>query len=627
MDGVNHHPTSNAQAAMPAREPLAMPMQDFAKAPTPRRPLVLANRRVWLWRAAAFMPAFVMTVAFIWAQASALARGGLSGVENVHLYLSGFAFLWIAISVGTALVGLIATGRARTAAAIPRVTPDLSVALLIPIHNEKPSDVFGNASALLSDLRGRPDARRFSLFILSDTRDAAIAALEWRAFEILHMEQGDAFDIFYRCRTKNTDRKTGNLADWVTNWGAGFDAMLVLDADSLMSADAVLTLRRELANDPDAGLVQSWPKLIHSTSLFARVQEFATAAHGWLLATGLAKWTMGEANYWGHNAIIRTRAFAQSAGLPHLSGNTLIMSHDFVEAAMLRRAGWRVRFLPSIDGSFEQTPNSLIEYVQRDRRWCRGNLQHLRILGARGLHPLSRFHMLQGAVSYLLAPVWLALLAIWAFPNMSAPALGINGAPPVTEVIEGFSNSGGVLLACVLIMLLGPKLLSAATILASRQKRLGFGGAKALVGALVCEIAVSFIFAPILMAQQVLSVSFAVLSKRDIWAPQSRGGAHHTLRTLAKFHAIETVLGAAILVGIVTSAVTVWLLPVGLSLICAVPLSAFSERSVAAARVSALRFATPESVSPPAIVQTALAARARYADMLTHSPLHSLAAE
>ena len=612
---------------MPARAPLAMPMQDFAKAPAPRRPLVLANRRVWLWRAAAFMPAFVMTVAFIWAQASALARGGLSGVENVHLYLSGFAFLWIAISVGTAIIGLIAAARPRTAATIPRATPDLSVALLIPIHNEDPSDVFGNAAALLADLRGKPDARRFSLFVLSDTRDAEIALLEWRAFEILRMEQGDAFDIFYRRRTKNTDRKTGNLADWVTNWGAGFDAMLVLDADSLMSADAVLTLRRELANDPDAGLIQSWPKLIHSTSLFARVQEFATAAHGWLLATGLAKWTQGEANYWGHNAIIRTRAFAQSAGLPHLSGNTLIMSHDFVEAAMLRRAGWRVRFLPSVDGSFEQTPNSLIEYVQRDRRWCRGNLQHLRILGARGLHPLSRFHMLQGAVSYLLAPVWLALLAIWAFPNMSAPALGINGAPPVSEVIEGFSNSGGVLLACVLIMLLGPKLLSAATMLVSRQKRLGFGGATALVGALVCEIAVSFIFAPILMVQQVLSVSFAMLSKRDIWAPQSRGGAHHTLRTLTKFHAIETVLGAAILVGIATSAVTVWLLPVGLSLICAVPLSALSERSVAAARVSALRFATPESVNPPAIVQTALVARARYADMLTHSPSHSLAAE
>jgi membrane glycosyltransferase len=615
------------RAAMPAPAPLAMPVQDFAKAPTPRRAIVPANRRVWLWRAAAFMPALIITIAFIWAQADALSRGGVSWTEDIHLYLSGFAFLWIAISVGTAIVGLIATRHVTKPTAIKRATPDLSVALLIPIHNEDPSDVFGNAAALLADLRETPEASRFSLFILSDTRDAEIATLEWRAFELLRMEQGDAFDIYYRRRAQNTDRKTGNIADWVTRWGGSHDAMLVLDADSLMSASAAITLRQTLANDPDAGLVQSWPKLIHSTSLFARVQEFATAAHGWLLATGLAEWTKGEANYWGHNAIIRTKAFAQSAGLPHLGGNTLIMSHDFVEAAMLRRAGWRVRFLPTIEGSYEQTPTSLIDYVLRDRRWCRGNLQHLRVLGARGLHRLSRFHMLQGAVSYLLAPVWMVLLAIWAFPEMANTSLGTNGAPPVAEPIDGFGNSGGILLACVLIMLLGPKLLSAVTILASRQKRKAFGGTPAFLGSIVTEIAVSFLYAPILMVQQVLSVSFSALSQRDIWAPQARSGSHHTLRELAKFHVIETLLGLAVITGIALSAVTFWLLPVGVSLSLAIPLSALSERSVANAALKALRLSTPESLAPPAIVQSAIDARARYADLLAHSSFISLAAE
>lgn len=626
MDGVNY-PYSDVREAMPAPAPLAMPVQDFACAPVPRQPIVAGNRKVWLWRAAAFMPALIMTVAFIWAQTNALSRGGLSWIENLHLYLSGFAFLWIAISVGTALVGLIAILRARQTPTIPRATPDLSVALLIPIHNEAPSDVFGNAAALLADLRGRPDARRFSLFILSDTRDADIAALEWRAFEILRLEQGDAFDIYYRRRAQNTDRKTGNLADWVTGWGASFDAMLVLDADSLVSGDAVLTLRRELANDPDAGLVQSWPKLIHSTSLFARMQEFATAAHGWLLATGLAEWTQGEANYWGHNAIIRTRAFAQAAGLPHLGGKTLIMSHDFVEAAMLRRAGWRVRFLPAVEGSYEQTPNSLIDYVLRDRRWCRGNLQHLRVLGARGLHPLSRFHMLQGAVSYLLAPVWLVLLAIWAFPDMAATSLGANGAPPVADPVDGFASGSGVLLACVFIMLLGPKLLSAGSILASPARRSAFGGPGAFIGGVLVEIAISFVFAPILMVQQVLSVTLSAVSKRDIWAPQSRSGAQRTLRALMVFHCIETGLGVAILIGIATSAVTLWLLPVGLSLILAVPLSALSASSVATARLPALRLTTPESLTPPPIARHALIARVRFADMLAHSQSLSLAAE
>ena len=626
MDGVTH-PYPDLREAMPARAPLLMPVQDFASPPARRSALVAQSRTIWLWRAAAFMPALVMTVAFIWAQTQALLRGGLSWLEHLHLFLSGFAFLWIAISVGTALIGLISVLRTRRVATIPRATSGLAVALLIPIHNEDPADVFGNASALLADLRGKPDARRFSLFILSDTRDADIAMLEWRAFDLLRLDQGDAFDIFYRRRAQNTDRKTGNLADWVTNFGAHYDAMLVLDADSLMSADAVLTLRRELANDPDAGLVQSWPKLIRSTSFFGRVQEFATAAHGWLLALGLAQWTQGEANYWGHNAIIRTRAFAQAACLPHLSGNTLIMSHDFVEAAMLRRAGWRVRFLPAIEGSFEQTPNSLIDYVLRDRRWCRGNLQHLRILGARGLHPLSRFHMLQGAVSYLLAPVWLVLLAIWAFPDMAATSLGANGAPPVADPVDGFGSGGGILLACVLIMLLGPKLLSAATILVTREKRQAFGGWFSFSGAVLLEIAVSFLYAPILMVQQVLSVTLSIVSKRDIWAPQSRGGSRHDLRALIKFHCIETTVGAAILIGIATGAVTIWLLPVGLSLIFAVPLSALSASPVAAARISALRLATPESLSPPEIALQATMARARFADMLAHPQSLSLAAE
>lgn len=294
---------------------------------------------------------------------------------------------------------------------------------------------------------------------------------------------------------------------------------------------------------------------------------------------------------------------------------------------MLRRAGWRVRFLPAVEGSYEQTPNSLIDYVLRDRRWCRGNLQHLRVLGARGLHPLSRFHMLQGAVSYLLAPVWLVLLAIWAFPDMAATSLGANGAPPVADPVDGFASGSGVLLACVFIMLLGPKLLSAGSILASREKRRAFGGPGAFIGRVLVEIAISFVFAPILMVQQVLSVTLSAVSKRDIWAPQSRSGARRTLRALMVFHCIETGLGVAILIGIATSAVTLWLLPVGLSLILAVPLSALSASSVATARLPALRLTTPESLTPPPIARHALIARARFADMLAHSQSLSLAAE
>ncbi|MGB7322137.1 MAG: glucans biosynthesis glucosyltransferase MdoH [Albidovulum sp.] len=630
MDGVIHdHPA--LRAAMPDMAPLAMPEQSFAIAPDRCAvPVAPRSHRTTLWRIVAFLPAILLTVAFVFAQANRLAVGGMAPVEHVHLYLSGFAFLWIAISVGSAVLGLIA--RASVAPqAEPLAARSLQVALLIPIHNEDPAAVFGNAAALLEDLQDHPDARQFSLYILSDTRDEAIAAQEWLAFQHLRREQLHRFEVFYRRRVMNTDRKTGNIAEWVKGWGARHEAMLVLDADSLMSAASVLALRDALAADPGIGLVQSWPRIVHAEALFARVQQFVTTAHGWFMARGLGMWTGTEANYWGHNAIIRTRAFAATAGLPHMTGitgrRTLIMSHDFVEAAMLRRAGWRVRFLPEIDGSFEETPGTLVDYILRDRRWCRGNLQHLRLLGAKGLHPISRFHMLQGAVSYLLAPVWLALMAIWAFPQMAFIPLGVDGAPPVPVVIEGFGAGGGLFLASVLLLLVGPKLASVCVVLASKQRRSAFGGGRVFALAALIEIIVSMIYAPILMVQQVMSVLSATFSSRDIWAPQRRSGGGQRVTALLRFHAVETILGVATLVGLVTGAVTLWLLPVAISLCAAVPLSWMSSKNVACSKIKALRFDTSESLNAPNISKRATLARTRFAEVLTQPADHILAAE
>ncbi len=634
MDSLTlHYPAT--PVAMPERAPLRMPEQNLSVLPALRDADVVGqgpDRRAWILRAAVLAPTTVLTAIFVIAQANGLARGGFSWVEKLHLWLAGFAFFFIAFSLAGAALGLFShlRGKLLRREVLATIPTDMNVALLIPIHNEDSADVFGNAAALLEDLSSRDEARHFSLFILSDTRSDGIAAEEWRAFQTLRMEQGHRFAIHYRRRDKNTDRKTGNIADWVTGWGAAYEAMLVLDADSLMSADAVITLRRELAANPGTGLVQTWPRLIRSDVLFARVQQFATAAHGRLMALGLATWARGEANYWGHNAIIRTRAFAAAAGLPHLKGifggRTLIMSHDFVEAAMLRRAGWRVRFLPQVDGSYEQTPASLVDYVLRDRRWCRGNLQHLRVIPAVGLHAVSRFHMLQGAVSYLMAVLWLVLLSIWAFPEMATVAMGIEGAPPIVEPVDGFVSGGNLFLICVLAMLLGPKLLGMLSIMASRPRAASFGGRARFMLAVLIEIVVSFLYAPILMIQQVQSILFAVLSKRDIWAPQSRSGAKQSWGSLLRFHIIETVLGLACLGGIAAGEVTFWLLPVGLSLAGAVPLSALSAWDVSRLRTGAW-METPDSLNPPQIVNRATLARARYRLMLDTDPAFSLAAE
>ncbi|MBI4724695.1 MAG: glucans biosynthesis glucosyltransferase MdoH, partial [Rhodomicrobium sp.] len=211
--------------------------------------------------------------------------------------------------------------------------------------------------------------------------------------------------IFYRRRSANTGKKAGNVADWCRRWGANYEYMLVLDADSLMTGESVTKLALIIEKNPDFGLVQTVPISIGRNTLFARLQQFAGRLYGPMLATGLAFWHRGVSNFWGHNAIIRTRAFIESAGLPMLPGKPPfggpILSHDFVEAALLNRAGWRVCMVPDLPGSYEEIPPSLIDFAMRDRRWAQGNLQHSRVLLASGLHWVSRVHMAMGIMAYV----------------------------------------------------------------------------------------------------------------------------------------------------------------------------------------------------------------------------------
>ena len=190
--------------------------------------------------------------------------------------------------------------------------------------------------------------------------------------------------------------------------------MLVLDADSLMEADCIIELARRMEADDTLGILQTSPQLIGGETPLARVQQFASRVYGPVLTRGLRAWFGNAGNYWGHNAIIRTAAFADCGGLPELPGKPpfggLILSHDFVEAAFVRRGGWAVRMADDLPGSYEHAPPNLVELAARDRRWCQGNLQHARLLGTAGLHPLSRLHLFMGVMSYLASPLWLLFL-------------------------------------------------------------------------------------------------------------------------------------------------------------------------------------------------------------------------
>ncbi|GGH32809.1 membrane glycosyltransferase [Cribrihabitans marinus] len=595
---------------MPPRAPLPMPKQDFGRDfRDTKAPDADAPRDVALWRVLAFSPAMAATLALVWLMEDWFAEEGVTLVEGVLLALISFNFFWIAFTVSTVVLGVLSLSRQASRRPRGPVRP-LRVALLMPVYNEVPWYVLGNARSMLEELRARGGVHDYAMFILSDTRDDAIAAQEQASIEALRNSLAPGLALHYRRRDSNTDRKVGNIADWVQHWGGDWDAMLVLDADSLMTGRAIAQLTDALARDPGAGLIQSFPQLIGAQTVFARMQQFANGVYGAAFAEGMARWCGQEGNYWGHNAIIRTAAFASCAGLPRLRSRSgrdrLIMSHDFVEAGLLRRAGWTVRFLPRIRGSYEETPPTLIDHIQRDRRWCQGNLQHLNLLRARGFRSISRFHLFHGAIGYLMSPIWFALLLMWALIGRSEEASVLNYFSPANPLFPQWPEMTEarhlLVIALIYGMLLAPKILGIAALPLTGARYADFGGAWRFAISFLTELVLSVLYAPILMVQQVIAVGRTVLGLQRGWSPQARQGGRYGLGTLAVCHALETVIGLALSVGILAGLVSPWLLPIAFSLALAVPLSALSGVSAQGAR---RLLQTREEVREPAITRAA----------------------
>jgi len=638
MDTVFEHSVSDDLDWMPEREPIGMPQQNFQKpyhdkqAPNWHKPSNNFSSRLLT-----FGPAILTTVLLLAAFTDWLSTGGFGSLEYFLIALVGTTFFWISLSVSTATVGLVSfwfNSRVSSTILPPPLTA-LDAALLVPIYNENPSDVFGNAAAMLEELQVAKTSHKFSLFILSDTQDPQIVAQEMRAMIILRNTLSYDANIYYRRRAQNTARKTGNISDWIEGWGGGYEAMLVLDADSLMSSSAIVTLVDELSHDPSAGLIQSCPKLFGAETLFARMQQFSNVTYGWPLAEGLAIWTNREGNYWGHNAIIRTAAFASSAGLPRVKSirgkDKLILSHDFVEAGLLRRAGWAVRFMPSIEGSYEETPATLVDYVLRDRRWCQGNLQHLRIVPTAGLHAVSRFHLLHGAVSYLLSPAWFILLMVWALLSNGDETNVISyfsASSPTMPIWPHMSNVNSLIILLFMYgMLLAPKIIGAIVMLASSEARRKYGGSLQFTASFLLEVFTSFAYAPILMIQQTIAVLRSLVGYPENWKPQKRRGGKYSILILLKFHIVELIIGYGLLLGMGGGLVSLWLLPIAISLSGAVLLSGLSGVNMVQKNWSRRQFSTPDEVSVPRVIALSHQYRAEMRRALNVMPTKEIAAE
>lgn len=625
MDAITAGVDASHWAALPEDAPLDMPVQSLADRSSPRRNLARlpsTPRDMALRRFLVIGGAVAMTAAAANEMYKVLTAGTLTVLAVVVLALFVALFAWIALAFTSAICGFAAMlggGERRLGISQSGPMPELEVrtALLMPTYNELTARIMAGLQAIYELLAETGRLDRFDLFILSDTTDADIWVAEEAAFLALRARTGGHERIFYRHRRYNTERKAGNIGDWVRRFGAAYPQMLVLDADSVMSGEAIVRLASAMAAHPDVGLIQTLPIIVNGASLFARMQQFAGRVYGPLIAQGIAWWHGAEGNYWGHNAMIRTAAFAGQAGLPTLRGRKPfgghILSHDFVEAALLRRGGWAIHMVPTLGGSYEESPPSLVELAIRDRRWCQGNLQHAAVLPGRGLHWMSWLHLLMGIGSYITAPLWLMFLAASILISVQARFVRPDYFPagrslfpvwPVIDPVRAMWVFGGTM-----AVLLVPKLLSYIALLVHSEARRGCGGAFRAFFSLLIETLIAGLIAPITMLTQSGHVA-AILFGRDAgWQPQRRDDGGMAFGQFARLYGRHTCLGFLLggMAWLVSPYLALWMLPVVLGMTLAIPLAAFTAATAPSrtlGRLGLLRI--PEEVRPPAALARAI---------------------
>ena len=585
------HQRNSATNQMPDRAPMSMPTQVFTKPfndPASGRLTSLPMTAFFRWIIS--MPAALISVGLMIIMADWFKQQGLSLIEITMMSLVGCSSFFIGLSLTMTIVGLCCPRRQFSPPLM--ATNDLKVALVMPIYNEDVNAVATRIHAMRRQLQALSTGHQFAIFILSDSNDDNIIIHESERFGRCNDLTPNQVPLYYRRRSINAHRKVGNIRQWIENWGAAWDAFVVLDADSLMTAKSIQTLADEMAKDTVLGLIQTVPRLTEATTLFAKVQQFSSNVYGSILAQGLDRWSGNEANYWGHNAIIRTKAFAQCAGLPTLNGkgtlSGVIKSHDFVEAALLRRAGWGVRIAPFIVQSYEESPQSIIDHVLRDRRWCQGNLQHIRLLLISGLHSISRFHLFQGAMAYIASVFWFVLLVLWTLMGRSEKETVFvyftEANPLFPQWPEMDAISRLLVLCCLFGLLIAPKLITLAATAMGRSSlaslMVSYGGLSGFLQFALVEILLSILIAPIMMVQHVLCVFGTLFGFDSGWTPQNRTRKHYSFITLLRFHYVETIIGILLTIGLFLGVVSLWLLPIATSLILAVPISYLSSLKI-----------------------------------------------
>lgn len=496
---------------------------------------------------------------------------------------------WIALFFWASIFGFFELLAGKTMPGIvwpEKKTPlKTKTAVLMPIYNEECDTVYARLLAIAESLVKTGQAQAYDMFVLSDTTNPKIWVEEENCWINAKKLMPKEINLYYRRRPRNVARKSGNIEDFCHKWGALYDYMVVLDADSLLEGKTIVEMSRLMEINTDTGIIQAPPQCINSHSLFARVQQFAGKVYGNIVSAGLCYWQVHDSNYWGHNAIIRVKAFMECCGLPVLKGpkpfGGHILSHDFVEAALIRRGGWYAWLLPELGGSYEECPPTMIDFATRDRRWCQGNIQHLEILVSKHIHPISRIHFIIGIMSYLSSPLWFIFLVagiLVAFGHVYFPPEYFSTEQSLFPNWPIFDKMGTITLFLIsMFMLIFPKFLGMIIYLKNNKFK-NIGGLFGTMKSVVAEIVFSALIAPIMMIFQTKFV-WEILTGQDVgWNTQSRDG-FTTWKEAFERHIGHTVLGVLTTYAVYTQlpALFYWMLPVTLGLMLSIPLSVLSS--------------------------------------------------
>jgi membrane glycosyltransferase len=540
---------------------------------------------------------------------------GAHALEIALLILFTILFAWVSVGFWTAIAGflLLLLGRdeyaiSRSAAADATIDPAARVAIVMPIRNEDVVRVHAGLRATYESLARTGELGHFDFFVLSDSSEPDTRVAELAAWAGLCRAVGGFGRVYYRWRQHRIKRKSGNIGDFCRRWGRSYRYMVVLDADSVMSGSCLTTLLRLIEASPNAGIIQTAPCAAGRDTFYARVQQFATRVYGPLFTAGLHFWHLGESHYWGHNAIIRLAPFMRHCALRRLPGRGAlsgeILSHDYVEAALMRRAGWAVWLAYDLRGSYEEMPPNLVDELKRDRRWCQGNLMNFRLFLMKGLHPAHRAVFISGVMAYLSALLWFAFLilstAVVAVQSLTEPEYFVQPYQLFPLWPEWHPEWAVALFGATALLLFLPKLL--AVLLRCFRDAKHYGGAFKLTLSMSLEFVLSMLLAPIRMLFHSQFVISAFAGWPIQWHSPPREDAQTSWLEALRRHGWQTLLGVAWAAGVyaLDPSYLWWLMPIVGALMLSIPLSVYTSRVTLGRRLRDKRlFVIPEELNPP----------------------------